>query len=211
MQHVNRRFEISMPAMIIKSYFARKEEDQSGGALTPSQSLLKDLVAALSDSQKTDNTSRRSYFSADLFLWKNYICAFELLTCVYNMVKASERNAVMLVRAGLVPQLTRVLTIWNESDTTLFDRKRFTNEKLNALQTCHLLALIAPTAKELRANEELILCMLNRVNMFCFLCVCIYFTLSIVLRRILLFCRFRVSTPAVCSIGRRPRVKQEWI
>lgn len=147
-----------MPAMIVKSYFARKEEDQSDGALTPSQSLLKNLVSGLSESLNTDNTSRRFYFNADLFLWKNYLCAFELLNCVANMVKASERNAVMLGRAGIVAQLARVLTIWNESDTTLFDRKTFTKEKLNALQTCHLLALIAPTAKELKANEELILC-----------------------------------------------------
>lgn len=147
-----------MPAMIVKSFFARKEEDQSDGALTPSQSLLTTLVSALAESMKTDNTSRRYCFSADLFLWKNYQCAFEMLTCVANMVKASERNAVMLVRAGLVPQLARVLTVWNESDTTLFDRKTFSCEKLHALRTCRLLALIAPTAKELRANEELILC-----------------------------------------------------
>ena len=154
-----------MFAMITKSYFARKEEDQSGGALTPSQSLIQEFINALSGSQTTDNTSRTFYINVDKFVWKNYIYAFELLACANNMVKASERNAVMLVRAGLVLQLTRVLTIWNESDTTLFDRKRFSDEKLNALQICHLLALIAPTAKELRANEELILCTLIRINM----------------------------------------------
>ena len=208
--------------MIIKSYFARKEEDQSGGALTPSQSLIKDLIDALSESQKTDNTSRRFYFHADLFLWKNYIYSFELLACANNMVKASERNAVMLVREGLVPQLTRVLTIWNESDTTLFDRKRFTNEKLNALQMCHLLALIAPTAKELRANEELILCtLIIRVNTFCSSCVCLLYTLLsyfvvYLIRIYAVYCSkwdvsLCVSAPAIFSIGRRPRIQQEWI
>ena len=149
---------IWLPAIIIKSYFAQREEDQSYAALTPSQSILKELVSRLTEALQTDNTRRRSYFQSDIFLWKNYVSALELLSCAYNMIATSERNAVMLVRAGLVPQLTRVLTIWNESDTTLFYRKTFRLEKLCAVQACHLLALIAPTAKELRANEELILC-----------------------------------------------------
>jgi hypothetical protein len=50
------------------------------------------------------------------------------------MIATSERNAVMIVRAGLAPQLTPLHTIGNESDATLFDidRKRFRLEKLFA-------------------------------------------------------------------------------